>query len=100
MNLAYQYIDRPNGKNGSTYGAFLLYMGGETVCIQARGRDIHRLWSYVGNGNRGIGKERLREFMELPSFTLNPAQYNMTVSQYRDSSSVSFNTNVMPKKGH
>lgn len=80
-NLAYQYIDRPNGPSGHVYGAFLLYIDGETRVIHSPGNDIHRLWRYLGNGNMGIGKERLREFMQLPSFSLNPAQYNSMASQ-------------------
>jgi hypothetical protein len=91
--LAYQYIDRPNSKSGTTYGAFLLYMGNDTVVVHASGRNIHKLWDYVGNGNKGIGKERLKHFTELPSFTLNASQYNSTVVMHTQSDTKSF---VMP----
>ncbi|AXG66125.1 hypothetical protein SEA_ANNADREAMY_264 [Streptomyces phage Annadreamy] len=90
-NLAYQYIDRPNSKSGTVYGAYLLFMDTDTVVVPAMGRDIHKLWAYVGNGNMGIGKERLRHFLQLPSFTLNPAQYNTTVTQYVMSKDKPFN---------
>ncbi len=83
-DMAFQYIDRPNSKGGTTYGAFLIYTNERTYVIHSPGRNIHLLWSYVGNGNRGIGRDRLDKAMQLPDMRLYPAQYNALAGQTGD----------------
>lgn len=96
-NCVIQYITRPNAKNGATYGAYLVNVDNDIVIVPCNsGRDITKLWSYLGNGNKGVGKDRAKSFCSMPDMTLNPAQYNSLVTQYRECTTKPF---VEPKKG-
>jgi hypothetical protein len=83
-NLVFQYIDRHNSKGGTVYGAFLIYTNERTYVIHSPGRDMHRLYSYVGNGDKGKGRDIISTVMQLPDMTLYPSQYNTLAGQTDD----------------
>lgn len=78
---SYQVISRNNDPSGNPYRAILFYddLGAVIKCIQAR--------SSMPN-TRGIIQRRLNSegfyLPELPTFHLNPAQYNAMIKQYQE----------------
>ncbi len=74
--FAIQYVNRP----GNGYGGYIVHDDKGLVFVKATSsNDTRALYVWLGKGDAIRGRDLLNDAFQMPSITLNPAQYNAMV---------------------